>query len=571
MKRLILNKLIVISQSESKSLEVPFAPGLNIIIGNNKTGKSSIIKSIFTSFGCECPKIETDWKKLISEYILFFSANEEEYCILRIGNRFSLFSVSNTRSYSCVIDTTEYTVFSNALMDILQVNMPCIDNYGNKFNITPPLLFRFQYIDQDEGWNNIGQAFKNMKYISKWKENTNKYVCGYHNDEYFSLEQQYISKQNQINEAKTEHSHNETFVNRIGEIINTQKALSPTKIQQELEKILLETDELRRQEFGTKTEIANIENDLFVMHQQLNSARRNGLEIKKDAEYAMSQGDVIICPVCGAHYDNGVDTQLHIAVEHASAENLINYLTQECTHAKERLKSLKENLHQIIERITENEKQIQHFTAQLSYKAYFIDEGKHDVYESCKQELQTLQNQIDTLIGEKSVIDDRMQKLKSKKRSKEIRDSLLSYCGKVADQINLSRTFIHLKDFVQTIDKSGSDTPRLVYMYHVALYLYNLERLASPFNFLVIDTPNQQGQDEENLNSIFSSLSLLQDKNGQVIIGTERITGLESQAANVVTLTEKRRCLSDKHYQAHLELCQKLHTLGLEWTSSFQT
>ena len=48
MKRLIIKKLIVISQNEAKSLEVPFSTGLNIILGGNKTGKSSIIKSILT-------------------------------------------------------------------------------------------------------------------------------------------------------------------------------------------------------------------------------------------------------------------------------------------------------------------------------------------------------------------------------------------------------------------------------------------------------------------------------------------------------------------------------------------
>lgn len=51
MKRLIIKKLVVISQSESRSLEVPFSKGLNIILGGNKTGKSSIIKSIFILLG----------------------------------------------------------------------------------------------------------------------------------------------------------------------------------------------------------------------------------------------------------------------------------------------------------------------------------------------------------------------------------------------------------------------------------------------------------------------------------------------------------------------------------------
>ena len=81
MKRLTIKKLIVISQSESRSFEVPFKEGLNIIWGGNKTGKSSIIKSIFTTLGCECKRIENDWKKLISalcfSYHIYTNANGE--------------------------------------------------------------------------------------------------------------------------------------------------------------------------------------------------------------------------------------------------------------------------------------------------------------------------------------------------------------------------------------------------------------------------------------------------------------------------------------------------------------
>lgn len=43
MKRLAIKKLIVISQSESRSLEVPFENGLNIILGGNKTGKLMMV------------------------------------------------------------------------------------------------------------------------------------------------------------------------------------------------------------------------------------------------------------------------------------------------------------------------------------------------------------------------------------------------------------------------------------------------------------------------------------------------------------------------------------------------
>lgn len=101
----------------------------------------------------------------------------------------------------------------------------------------------------------------------------------------------------------------------------------------------------------------------------------------------------------------------------------------------------------------------------------------------------------------------------------------------MADAINLPKTFIQLRDFVQVINRTGSETPRLVYMYQSALYLYNLSRAYSPFNFYVVDTPNQQGQDADNLESIFKSLELFLSDEGQVIVGTERETGLEEKLA----------------------------------------
>lgn len=565
MKRLIIKKLIVISQNEAKSLEVPFSTGLNIILGGNKTGKSSIIKSIFTSFGCACPKIESDWKTLISTYILYFFADSELYCIKRMGDRFSIYSVDQSNTHTCVIDTAHFHEYSNALMNILQVSMPCIDLHGNEINITPPLLFRFQYIDQDEGWGDIGTAFTNMGYIKKWRENTNKYVCGYLTEDYYSLVRDSVKKQSEIEGARTEHAHNEAFVNRISSIISSQQSRSPMDTQQALEEILLATEQMRNELFDIESEIARVENELFIIRQQLKVAKQNQIDVKKDASYAMMQADVIVCPVCGAHYDNGIEQQLHIASEHATAENLVNFLEEEKAQVKKQLALLKSKQRHILSSIAVNEAQIQAYKQQLSYKTYFLDEGKRDVYLSCQQELQALQTEIEKKIGQKSIIDARIQELKSRKRANEIRQSIISYCGQVADQINLSRTFIKLKDFVQVIDKSGSDTPRLVYMYHVAMYLFNLDRIKSPFNFLVIDTPNQQGQDEANLNRIFKSLELLTSTNGQVIIGTERDTGLENRAANVIRFTESRRCLTGEHYAEHLELSQHLHTLGLAW------
>ena len=181
--------------------------------------------------------------------------------------------------------------------------------------------------------------------------------------------------------------------------------------------------------------------------------------------------------------------------------------------------------------------------------------------------MEVLQRDIDSYVAKIAIIDDKINEKKSKERSKEIREDIEGYCRTFADAINLPKTFIKLRDFVQIIDRTGSETPRLVYMYQSALYLYNLYRAKSPFNFYVVDTPNQQGQDAENLGSIFKSLELFLSDDGQVIVGTERETGMEQKANNVIRLTDKRRCLNDANYVEHLELLEKLQKCAIHWIS----
>ena len=246
MKRLIIQKLIVISQIESRSLEIPFKRGLNIILGGNKTGKSSIIKSIFTTLGSDCKSIEADWKKLISSYLLFFDYGNKQFCIVRQDKKFQIFEYSG-HAYSCIIETEEFHKYSNCLMDILEINMPCISNDGKQFNVTPPLLFRFQYIDQDNGWNKIADSFNRVGYIKDWKPNTNKYVCGYLDDTYYKLQAQKIEQTLLKDDKEKELNYNQNFVSRISSTLNQIKDIqSVDEVTTSIESLLAKSEELRK-------------------------------------------------------------------------------------------------------------------------------------------------------------------------------------------------------------------------------------------------------------------------------------------------------------------------------------
>lgn len=264
MKRLMIRKLIVISQSESRSLEVPFEKGLNIILGGNKTGKSSIIKSIFTTLGCECKRVEADWKKLVSTYLLFFKYGERQFCIVRQDKKFQIFENINN-DFSCIIETNAFHEYSNCLMDILEIKMPCISKDGKQFNITPPLLFRFQYIDQDEGWSKIADSFKNVAYIKDWKANTNKYVCGYLDDSYYALQAQKAEHILERDDKKKELNYNQNFVSRITSTLTRIEDIESVEdVTTDIELLLAKAEELRKLQFSYNAEMTVLENDIYI-------------------------------------------------------------------------------------------------------------------------------------------------------------------------------------------------------------------------------------------------------------------------------------------------------------------
>lgn len=565
MKRLTIKKLIVISQSESRSLEVPFENGLNIILGGNKTGKSSIIKSIFTTLGCECKSIEADWKKLISSYLLFFNYGGKQLCIVRQGKKFQIFEFSGY-SYSCVIETEAFHEYSNCLMDILEINMPCISKDGKQFNVTPPLLFRFQYIDQDDGWSKIADSFSNVGYIKDWKTNTNKYVCGYLDDTYYKLQAQKIEQTIIKDDKKKELNYNQTFFSSISSTLTQLEDMhSVDEVTTSIESLLAKSEDLRKMQFSYNAKMTVLENDIYVNQYKLHAVEHNLAEVKKDIEYAMSQDDELVCPICGTIYANGLDEQLNITSDYAHCEKLIEELKNIISVSTGKLEELKEKHRVVSLEIQSIEQRIQNSQELLSYSSFYKNKGQYEIYESCKGKLDAIQREIDSYVSKIALIDDKINEQKSKKRSQNIREDIENYCRTLADAINLPKTFIQLRDFVQIINRTGSETPRLVYMYQSALYLYNLSRAYSPFNFYVVDTPNQQGQDTDNLESIFKSLELFLSDEGQVIVGTERETGMEEKANNVIKLAEKRRCLNNINYNKHIELLEKLQKAAYNW------
>ncbi|ENK1244372.1 AAA family ATPase [Clostridium botulinum] len=568
MERFLIKKLIVISDKEKASFEADLGKGLNIIIGENKMGKSSIIKSIFYALGCET-EMEASWKGLIDSYILFFNYGSDNYCLVRQGKKYKIYNSDDVASkFELLCNADNYSDYTDYLLKkIFNINVELVDRNGNIVSFIPPLLFKFQYIDQDKGWSGLAESFTNSKYVKAPKSFAIKYIIGYQGQEYYKAKKDIEIVNSEIGSLRVKQNHFNELVDSMTESLNSKgvdiEGNSLDKLKEDADKIINQLSALERKKVTINEKISYIKNNIYEKTLELNFLKKSIKHLEKDHGFAVEKDEEIKCPVCGMIYKNSIIERVEIVKDIQSGYELIGSYRSDINFMQESLDAEIKNKNELVKESNMLKVKLEKLKREINIFEIYKNEGRREIFNISVNERQKLEDNISAKEIEKSGYESDVKKLNSQKRMKEIKRDFREIFEKVLEQVKVSSSAIKLNGFIQKIENTGSERPRIILSYHLALYLYNLERGENPFNWLVVDTPNQQGQDAKNLKNIDSLISLMLSEKGQVIIGTERETGHEDKASRVIKLTNYKRCLSSNTYDKHRELLSKLENLIL--------
>ncbi|MEH6949707.1 hypothetical protein V7068_22230, partial [Bacillus sp. JJ634] len=205
---------------------------------------------------------------------------------------------------------------------------------------------------------------------------------------------------------------------------------------------------------------------------------------------------------------------------------------------------------------TKTKKVLKNNKSNMGILENFKFQGKQEIINKSEELLLIIDKEIDRLILQRTKLEHTLKQIESNKRRNRIKQEILDEISKICSEVDLKSEDFKLRNFLPVIDKTGSKGARMLYVYYIALYLYRLKM--SSINLLVIDTPNQQGQDEMNLIGIYNLLNYLTDTRGQVIIGTEKTKGYQFEDFNLILLAEKEKSLTKAHYDEHRKLITKL-------------
>src|ERR1700682_1217409 len=91
MKSLRLQKLLLCSDHEKAARIVQFDQHKTVILGENDTGKSCLIKSIYAAFGADPCKTNDNWDAAKANLFVEFTVDGVPFRIMRSGSFFALF------------------------------------------------------------------------------------------------------------------------------------------------------------------------------------------------------------------------------------------------------------------------------------------------------------------------------------------------------------------------------------------------------------------------------------------------------------------------------------------------
>lgn len=557
MKRLIISEILILSENEKKARRETFDPTRTIIFGGNTTGKSSLIKSIYQAFGAEPAKQHPRWKSAEVKTLVKFTVDSIAFQLLRDGSYFAIFTGDGMFLRSVTRVTSELAPYLASILDFGLI----LASRDDEPQIPPPAFFFLPfYMDQDASWQNAWTAFDKLYQYYNWKEALVAYQTGIKNNAYYRTSAEYITKRSAMQEALGAERGVSTVIKRLERDSNAVIfSFEPKTFSDRIQRMLGESQVLADTEDRFRVSLTNLNAERALQANRLEIARRALGEIAQDFKFlSRLQTDEIECPTCGTHYDNDFAARFAIASDEDKVAEFIAHLTAEIQRLDTEIGKVYANFSVAQEQAKKIQEILLEAHGEVTLQAVIESEGRRAADNLLAGQLESLQQVRADVESQAKKLKEEMESLDKKAVSvrRERIDAYSRYLRKNFLSLDVKA---YSEGVFQTLTPSlfetGSTLPRALLAYQFAILLLISEHSPATVCPIVIDSPNQQGQDKEHLPQILKFIAENQPAGTQLILGIENDTGVEFGGKTINTPSEKYALLqSDQYDSVHAEI-----------------
>lgn len=549
MKTLRFLDVSLMSVTERKARKITFNLGSNLILGLNHTGKSTLVKMLYETLGAT-PSGDLDgWDKAAISCVTL-SVDDSEYKVLRQGDSRALFLADGSLVASAPRRAKWVSIF-NALTTF---NLELSDKQENTTAADPACFFLPFYINQDGSWGAGWNTFK--RGLGRFKAPVQPILEFFSQivpPAYYTAKAKKDGLQQQIAGLDAERTALARAKSRVSKALPAVgPKISAEAFEAEINRLTTEVNTLNERQEALRA-IAIRENEtLAVVRQEILAAERALADFGQDTSF-LNRTDLntLTCPTCGAEHSETFLSTLEYAEDARSLEATVLQLRSSENKLVERSRESAQEHNSLDASYAELERLLSVKRGEMKFAEVVESLGAESALGALRSEDESLEEATGTLLAETHELANVMKSYVDRKRKKATLELFKEHYNFSRNMLNLYSIDLDRPQLRTRPDLSGSGGPRAVLAYYAALWQVcsptGQDTNVPPSIPLVIDCPNQQGQDAKNLRAIVSFLASRLPANAQTIITFE--TDVAEKFNQKIELNEPRGLLSEAEFE----------------------
>ncbi|MDX0405528.1 AAA family ATPase [Sinorhizobium medicae] len=550
MKNLIFESLELLSLTERKARKVEFHPLLTVITGENGVGKSSLIKHIYWTLGAAPAVIHPKWKKVAVKGLLTFTIDGVRYKALRNKDRVAIFDEGDRLLLSTNSFTSELGPF---LADLLDFKLVLSNRKGEPEQPPPAYAFLPFYVDQDAGWSKPLNSFDRLTQYSNFKTSVVEFHSGIRPNRYYEL----TAKKKQLDLHTKELGQDRTIVQNAISRLRLEPGFSGVELSLEdhenaIQDLLVKVKSIRELRQTRAAELADIVDRRVLIDEQIAIVEASIAELSEDAQWATDDNrDKIPCPTCGTMHLNDFTNRFAILTDREECFTFLSDAQQKKRGLAKSVEEIQRQIRSADETIAEIQALLDERRGDVTLRELIENEGRRTAAALLRSQIDDLETQIGKIVSEISDIDTDIREIDNPSTRQTVEKYYAGFMSQYMKALNvLDADNDAVTKISGRIVETGSEQPRLLLAYILALDV-TIRKFSTAFAApLVIDSPVQQEQDMTNAPAIIKLVTSARPHSGQTIIGTISLHGNAIDASMLREFTEKKSILSSGEYEA---------------------
>lgn len=538
------------SPDTERARTINFHKRATIITGENDTGKSSVIKSIYYAFGAE-PRMLKQWKETVSKILVHFSVGDREFSLLRNGSSFTIFDDSGKPLDSFTSVTKGLGIY---LAQLFCFGIKLTSQTGDL--VTPPPVYQLLpfYIDQDKGWVETWNSFEKLQQVKNWRRDLIEYHVGLKPNEYYETKGKHLKVKEQLVEAQAKAKILKTVRDQISEKYQeVEFNIDLEEFQEEIRELLVHCGELQKASEKIKEKLVELYNAKMEVESQIEIVSNALGETKSDYKFLERLKDHVDCPTCGAAYTVSFAEIFGIALDEGKLEELLQKLQGELQEVNARIGKMSGEHHVHDLETAKVRALLEKKREQVQLKDLIDSESKKKLKSVLQTNLTEANLKTVEIQQEINDLKVKMDGFTSREKKAEIVQEFKALMKRYLFDLSVAGlTEDSYADFTAKIHDQGSDQPRAILAYFFSILYLMQKRASSAFCPIIIDSPIQQEQDSINHQRILEFIKKNQPEGTQLILGVVDTKDVDF-GGDVITLNEKRHVLREEEFKPAME------------------